>query len=174
MKKKFISFTIFLLLLFVLSVFLIGLNKNPLYDTKSLEGQRIKNFELEHFDKEKIIVKEDLLDSNFTLINFWASWCSPCKLEHPYLLKLKNNKNIKIIGVNFKDKQNNAIDFLESYGNPYDILTKDNSGKQSINFGIYGIPESILIDKNLVIIKKFIGPILSNDYKNIEIIINNE
>jgi len=174
MKKKFISFTIFLLLLFVLSVFLIGLNKNPLYDTKSLEGQRIKNFELEHFDKEKIIVKEDLQDSNFTLINFWASWCSPCKLEHPYLLKLKNNKNIKIIGVNFKDKQNNAIDFLKSYGNPYDILTKDNSGKQSINFGIYGIPESILIDKNLVIIKKFIGPILSNDYKNIEIMINNE
>ena len=174
MKKKFISFTIFLLLLFILSVFLIGLNKNPLYDTKSLEGQRIKNFELEHFDKEKIIVKEDLQDSNFTLINFWASWCSPCKLEHPYLLKLKSNKNIKIIGVNFKDKQNNAIDFLESYGNPYDILTKDNSGKQSINFGIYGIPESILIDKNLVIIKKFIGPILSNDYKNIEIMINNE
>ena len=152
MKKKFISFTIFLLLLFVLSVFLIGLNKNPLYDTRSLEGQRIKNFELKHFDKEKVIVKEDLLDSNFTLINFWASWCSPCKLEHPYLLKLKNNKNIKIIGVNFKDKQNNAIDFLESYGNPYDILTKDNFGKQSINFGIYGIPESILIDKNLVII----------------------
>lgn len=174
MKKKFISLTIFLLLLFVLSVFLIGLNKSPLYDTKNLEGQRIKNFKLEHFNEKKVLLDTDLLENSFTLINFWASWCSPCKLEHPYLLKLKNNNNIKIVGVNFKDNQKNAIDFLKSYGNPYDILTKDNSGKQSINFGIYGIPESILVNQDLVIIKKFIGPILSKDYKKIVTVINNE
>ena len=174
MKKKFISFTIFLLLLFVLSVFLIGLNKSPLYDTKTLEGQRIKNFKLEYFNEKKVLLEKDLVENSFTLINFWASWCSPCKLEHPYLLKLKNNKNVKIVGVNFKDNQKNAIEFLKSYGNPYDILTKDNSGKQSINFGIYGIPESILVNQDLVIIKKFIGPILSKDYKKIVTVINNE
>ena len=77
--------------------------------------------------------------------------------------------------LNFKDKKNNAIEFLNNLGNPYDDLAKDELGKQSINLGIYGIPESILVDKDLVIIKKFIGPISKNDYSYIlKIVRNNE
>ena len=160
--------------MFIISIFYISLNKDPAYSTKDLEGNKINNFQLEHFTNNKIISQKDLTDTNFTLINFWASWCGPCKIEHPFLLKLNEEEKMKIIGVNFKDKRNQAVNFLNNYGNPYDLLTKDTLGKQSVNFGIYGIPESILINKDLVIIKKYIGPIRINDYKEIISIIKND
>ena len=81
-------------------------------------------------------------------------------------------KNLNLIGVNFKDRKDDALNFLNQLGNPYDYLTKDEKGKQSINYGIYGIPESILLNNELTIIKKFVGPINKNDLKIIRGIIN--
>ena len=156
-----------MLILFIIGVFFISLNKSSLYDTRGLEGQKIKNINLDHFSEKRLILENDLKKNNFTLINFWASWCGPCLLEHPFLLKLINKKNLEILGVNFKDKKINALEFLSQNGNPYDEMAKDKLGKQSINFGIYGIPESLLINKDLVILKKFIGPISEEDYKYI-------
>ena len=165
--QKIIRSIIFLLIIFITVVFFIALNKSSVYDTKNLVGQKITNIQLKHFTNDRIITEEDFKKNNFTLINFWASWCRPCRDEHPELLKLGDEKSLKLIGVNFKDKKNNAIEFLNNLGNPYDDLAKDELGKQSINLGIYGIPESILVDKDLVIIKKFIGPISKNDYSYI-------
>jgi cytochrome c biogenesis protein CcmG/thiol:disulfide interchange protein DsbE len=79
----------------------------------------------------------------------------------------RESKKIKIIGVNFKDKKNSAINFLEELGNPYYFVGKDIDGKASISFGIYGIPESILVDNELTIIKKIVGPIDQNQYEEI-------
>ena len=87
--------------------------------------------------------------------------------EHPTLLRLNRINNLTILGVNFKDKKENAKKFLNELGNPYDILAKDELGKDSVYFGIYGIPESILIDKDLTVIKKFIGPISKNEFNYI-------
>ena len=171
MQKKIIKLSIILLIIFIIGVFFIGLNKNSIYDTKNLVGQKITKIKLEHFSDNKIITEEDLRKNNFTLINFWASWCAPCRAEHPILLKLNEEKNLKLLGVNFKDKKNNALEFLKDLGDPYDDLARDELGKHSINFGIYGIPESILINKDLVIIKKFIGPISKNDYNYIKNIV---
>ena len=171
MQKKIIKLSIILLIIFIIGVFFIGLNKNSIYDTKNLVGQKITKIKLEHFSDNKIITEEDLRKNNFTLINFWASWCGPCRAEHPILLKLNEEKNLELLGVNFKDKKNNALEFLKDLGDPYDDLARDELGKHSINFGIYGIPESILINKDLVIIKKFIGPISKNDYNYIKNII---
>ena len=168
MQKKIIKLSIILLIIFIIGVFFIGLNKNSIYDTKNLVGQKITKIKLEHFSDNKIITEEDLRKNNFTLINFWASWCGPCRVEHPILLKLNEEKNLELLGVNFKDKKNNALEFLKDLGDPYDDLAKDELGKHSINFGIYGIPESILINKDLVIIKKFVGPISKNDYNYIK------
>ena len=168
MQKKIIKLSIILLIIFIVGVFFIGLNKNSIYDTKNLVGQKITKIKLEHFSDNRIITEEDLRKNNFTLINFWASWCAPCRAEHPILLKLNEEKNLKLLGVNFKDKKNNALEFLKDLGDPYDDLAKDELGKHSINFGIYGIPESILINKDLVIIKKFVGPISKNDYNYIK------
>ena len=171
MQKKIIKLSILLLIIFIIGVFFIGLNKDSIYDTKGLVGQRITEIRLDHFSKNKTITEEDLNKNNFTLINFWASWCAPCRDEHSTLLKLNKEKNLKLLGVNIKDKKNNALKFLNELGNPYDYLARDELGKHSVNFGIYGVPESILINKDLVIIKKFIGPISKNDYQYIKNIV---
>ena len=168
MQKKIIKTFILLLIIFIIGVFFISLNNSSIYDTKGLVGQKITNVQLNHFSKNEVITEENLKENEFTLINFWASWCRPCRDENPILLRLNKEINLKILGVNFKDNKKNAKNFLVELGNPYDDLAVDNQGKQSINFGIYGIPESILINKDLVIIKKFIGPIFENDYKYIK------
>ena len=141
---------------------------NRLFPFLGLVGQKITKIELEHFtENNRIITENDLKKNDFTLINFWASWCGPCRDEHPILLKLSKEKNLQLLGINFKDKKNNALKFLEELGNPYDYLAKDNDGKQSVNFGIYGIPESILIDSKFNILKKIIGPLNEKDLKEI-------
>ena len=171
MQIKIIKLLTFVIVLFIISVFFVSLNKSSFYNTKGLEGQKISGINLNHFSEDRTIIEKDLKKKNFTLINFWASWCGPCRLEHPFLLKLKSEKKLNIIGVNFKDKKSNAINFLKELGNPYNELAKDEFGRQSINFGIYGIPESILINKDLVILKKFIGPISKKDYNFIKNVI---
>ena len=171
MQKIIIKSSIILLIIFIIGVFFVGLNKSSIYDTKNLVGKKISKIQLEHFADNRIITENDLKKNDFTLINFWASWCGPCREEHPILIKLNDEKNLKLLGVNFKDKKSNALAFLKDLGDPYDDLARDELGKHSINFGIYGIPESILINKNLVIIKKFIGPISKNDYDDIKNIV---
>ncbi len=173
MKVNLTRFLIFALIFFILSVFFISLEKNNTYDTKNLVGENINSFQLNSFYNENLINEKSLENNRFTLINFWASWCGPCRLEHKYLIKLKkNNKNLIILGVNFKDKKKEANKFLSSNGNPYHLMAIDSNGKQSVNFGIYGIPESILINKELKIIKKIIGPMNNSDYKKIMRITN--
>ena len=157
-----------------MGVFFIGLNKETNYDTNSLIGKKISNINLEYFDENKFYTDDDLKKNNYTLINFWASWCSPCRDEHPLLIQLSKEKNLKLLGINFKDKKKQAILFLNNLGNPYDFLTKDELGKNSVKLGIYGIPESILVNKDLVILKKFIGPLSIEDFKSIIEIINYE
>ncbi len=164
MKIRLIKIFICIVILAIIGTFFLGLNKDSIYDTKGLEGSYIGNIKLDHFNKNEIISKKNFAQKGFTLINFWASWCGPCKIEHPFLIKLNNEPSLQIIGVNFKDKKENALKFLNDNGNPYDLLAKDKLGKYSINFGIYGIPESILIDENFMILKKFIGPITEKDY----------
>ena len=104
--------------------------------------------------------------------SFFSAWCAPCRKEHPLLMRLSKEKNLKILGVNFKDKKKQAEIFLNDLGNPYDFLTKDELGKSSVKFGIYGIPESILVNKDLMILKKFVGPLSTEDYDSIVEIIN--
>ena len=136
MQTKIIKLSIITIIIFIIGIFFIGLNKDSIYNTKNLEGQTLKNVQLDNFSSNKIILEEDLKENNFTLINFWASWCSPCRLEHPFLLKLSSEKNLYLLGVNFKDKKDNAQLFLSEFGNPYDELAKDDSGKHSVDFGI--------------------------------------
>ena len=104
-------------------------------------------------------------------MNFWASWCAPCRKEHPNLVRLSKIKNLKLIGVNFKDEKDNARNFLRENGNPFDILAEDKNGKNSVNFGVYGIPETILIDSELKILKKYIGPLNITDVNEIRKIV---
>ena len=155
-------------LVFILIIFFKGLDRNNTYNTQSLVGKKISNFKLKSIKDNTFIDEKILKNNNFTLINFWASWCGPCKLEHKYLMKLsKNSSSLKLLGINFKDKEKNALKFLLELGDPYYLVASDIDGRSSVQFGVYGIPETIIIDKNLKIIKKIIGPISEYDYKDI-------
>jgi cytochrome c biogenesis protein CcmG, thiol:disulfide interchange protein DsbE len=170
--QNIIKISIFIIIIFIVGVFFMSLNKDKNYNTNFLIGKKISNISLEYFDENKFYNEDDLKKNNYTLINFWASWCSPCRQEHPLLIKLSKEKNLKLLGVNFKDKKKQAETFLNDLGNPYNFLTKDELGKSSVKFGIYGIPESILINKDLMILKKFVGPLSTEDYDSILKIIN--
>ena len=165
--QKIIKIIILFILLFVIGIFYISLTRDTNYNTSSLINKETPEFKIISFDETTLYTRDDIKKNNFTLINFWASWCVPCKIEHPILMKLSQTKNLMIIGVNFKDKERQAKTFLNDLGNPYDLLAKDENGKQSVKFGIYGIPESILINKDLMIIQKFVGPLSVDDYDNI-------
>ena len=168
MKISISKIIIFSFVVFFLSIFWLGLKKENNYDTKNIIGNRISNFQLSSIYNNKFISEEVLKENKFTLINFFASWCAPCRAEHQYLLDLSNkNKGVKILGINFKDKKINAIRFLNELGDPYNFVAEDTDGKASILFGIYGIPESILINNELVIIKKIVGPINPKQYEEI-------
>ena len=166
--QNIIKIIIFLIFFFIISVFYISLTRETNYDTSNLINKKITEFKVIYADETGFYTRDDLKKNDFTLINFWASWCAPCKVEHPILMRLSKSRKLKILGVNFKDKDKQAKKFLSDLGNPYDFLAKDINGKQSVSLGIYGIPESILINNELLIMQKFVGPLSFDDYNKIE------
>ena len=158
MKKiNYILISILFSFLFIILYFSLG--NQRVYDTKDLIGKKISEVEINLFQSSETINTKEFIKNEFTILNFRASWCGPCRKEHPNLVRLSKIKNLKIIGINFKDDKENAKSFLKENGNPFDILTEDKDGKNSVNFGVYGIPETILIDSELKILKKYIGPL---------------
>lgn len=99
------------------------------------------------------------LKGNVTLVNVFASWCIPCRDEHPVLVRLKAETGIALFGINQKDAPENARAFLAELGNPYDAVGADSNGRVSIDWGVYGVPETFLLDRNGVIVLKIVGPL---------------
>ena len=172
MKISFLKIISISLVAFAIIVFFLALNIDKRYNTEKITGNNIDNFEIVFLNNDKIFKKQDLTNDKYHLINIWASWCLPCKKEHPILMNLKKENNLKLVGINFKDKKLNANNFLRELGNPYDFSLRDKDGTKSIIFGVYGVPESILIDKKHKIISKFIGPLNTKDYKYILQLLN--
>jgi len=152
---------------FIFLVLYLSLQNPKNYDTEDLVGKKIIELELNLFGKDGTFNTKEISNYQFTLLNFWASWCAPCRKEHKNLIRLSKNTNLKIIGVNFKDNEDNARQFLQEMGNPFYILAEDSKGKKSVNFGVYGIPETILLNSELIILKKYIGPLNSKDVHEI-------
>ena len=172
MKISFLKIILISLVAFALIVFFLALKIEKRYSTEKIVGKSLDNFEIEFLNNDEVFKKQDLTNDKYHLINIWASWCLPCKKEHPILMNLKKENNLKLVGINFKDKKLNANNFLRELGNPYDFSLKDKDGTKSILFGVYGVPESILIDKKHKIISKFIGPLNTKDYKDILQLLN--
>jgi cytochrome c biogenesis protein CcmG/thiol:disulfide interchange protein DsbE len=99
------------------------------------------------------------------LLNVWASWCVACRQEHPLLVELSKQKAVPIVGLNYKDKPDAAKGWLAQWGNPYDLSVKDIDGRIGIEYGVYGVPETFVIDKAGVIRFKQIGPITEEVWK---------
>ena len=100
------------------------------------------------------------------LLNVWASWCAPCLQEHPQLIDLARRKMIRIVGVNYKDKPEDALAWLGRHGNPFSATVADRDGRTAIDFGVYGVPETFLVDAQGVIRFKQIGPLTSDAMRN--------
>tara|TARA_B100000586_G_scaffold24365_1_gene16029 strand:- start:1293 stop:1811 length:519 start_codon:yes stop_codon:yes gene_type:complete len=171
MKKSHLIITC-IFFIFIFTTLYFSLHNKKIYNTEELVGQKISEVELTLFNNEKTFNTKNISNYRFVLLNFWASWCLPCRKEHKNLIILSKNKNLKIIGINFKDNKINAKNFLKEMGNPFFILTTDTKGKKSVNFGVYGIPETILVSQDLTILKKYIGPLNLKDVNEIKKIIN--
>ena len=156
-KINYIIISVIFSFLFIILYF--SLDNDRIYNTKDLVGKKISLVEINLFQSNETINTKEFINNEFTILNFWASWCAPCRTEHPNLVRLSKVKNLKLIGINFKDNKENAKSFLKENGNPFDILAEDKNGKNSVNFGVYGIPETILIDSELKILRKYIGPL---------------
>jgi cytochrome c biogenesis protein CcmG/thiol:disulfide interchange protein DsbE len=104
----------------------------------------------------------DLKTPGVKLVNVWASWCVPCRIEHPNITKLAES-GIPIFGINYKDSEEGAKGFLDELGDPFTLIGTDGNGRAAIEFGVYGIPESFVVDGQGRIIYKQIGPILDSD-----------
>jgi cytochrome c biogenesis protein CcmG/thiol:disulfide interchange protein DsbE len=168
MKDK--IFLIILILIFstVFFIFYKGLQNSNIYKPKVEYKKNIPIFDAQIFDKKNIINSNQIFNRDkFYLLNIWASWCVPCRDEHPYLLDLSIKSNIEIIGLNYKDDKENAKLFLKELDNPYKIIIADNDGLIAIEWAAYGVPESFLIYNN-EIIKKVIGPINEITIKEIK------
>ena len=171
MKSKVISITLILFFVITFVIFFKSLKNSNLYTPSLNQEKEVPSFELKSFeDKTKIISEKNFKTNQYYLINIWASWCIPCRDEHKFLMELKKDKKIELIGLNYKDNFKNATNFLKDLGNPYNIIASDNDGVASINWGAYGVPESFLIHENKII-KRFIGPINNEDLLDIKKII---
>jgi cytochrome c biogenesis protein CcmG, thiol:disulfide interchange protein DsbE len=172
MKNKFNLFIIIVFFSFCFVIFYKGLNSSNTYAPKIKNKKNIPIFEAKDFYSNAYLKSEKIFaEDTFYIVNIWASWCVPCRTEHPLLMELSKNQSVKLIGFNYRDNLNNAKAFINEFGNPYSQIIIDNEGIRSVEFGAYGVPETFIIDKNKRIIRKFIGPINKEIVEEIKLII---
>ena len=172
MKNKLTLFAVIIFLSFCFVIFYKGLNNPNTYSPKIKDKKNIPIFEAKDFNSNSYLKSSKIFDENiFYIVNIWASWCVPCRVEHPLLMSLSKNQSVKLIGLNYKDNLNNAKMFINEFGNPYSQIMIDNDGTLSVEFGAYGVPETFIINKDKKIIKRFIGPISKEIVVEIKLII---
>jgi cytochrome c biogenesis protein CcmG/thiol:disulfide interchange protein DsbE len=109
----------------------------------------------------------DLTGDRPTIVNVWASWCAPCREEHPFLLELAKDPSIRLVGLNYKDKAENARRFLGALGNPFAAIGKDANGRVGIDWGVYGVPETFVVDRQGIVRLKHVGPLTEEGVKKV-------
>ena len=159
MKKKLIPYSIILIFLIIFIVFYKSLKDTNIYTPELKINNDIPIFSTKLLLLNESSSSTEIFKSDqFYLLNIWASWCAPCRDEHPILMSLSKNNKLTIIGMNYKDNKKNAKSFLDELGNPYEKIIVDKNGTNSIEWGAFGVPETFIIYNNKII-KKYIGPL---------------
>jgi len=157
---KYLKFLIPLGLFLVLAGFLaVGLNLNPREVPSPLIGKPAPGFDLTMLDAPDQKLKRDELLGKVWVLNVWASWCAPCREEHPLVVELARRKLAPVYGLNYKDTRPAGLGFLRQLGNPYEASLFDADGRVGIDYGVYGVPETFVVDKQGTIRYKQIGPL---------------
>jgi cytochrome c biogenesis protein CcmG/thiol:disulfide interchange protein DsbE len=156
MKRFLLPLAIFILLVAFLAV---GLKLDPREVPSPLVGKQAPAFELPILQQPDKRFAPGDMRGKVWLLNVWASWCVSCRDEHPMLLALAKRGVLPILGLNYKDKGDEATAWLKQFGNPYDLSVVDADGRIGIDYGVYGVPETYLIDADGVIRYKQIGPV---------------
>lgn len=156
MKKAMIPLGIFSVLVVFLAI---GLTRDPHEVPSPLINKAAPAFTAPRLQAaDQSFSAKDMLGQVW-LLNTWASWCVACRQEHPVLMEFAKTKTLPIVGLDYKDKESDGLKWLARFGNPYDITITDKDGRIGIDFGVYGVPESFLIDKAGIIRYKQIGPV---------------
>ncbi len=151
----------------ILVIFLgVGLTLNPRQVPSPLVDKPAPAFRLQQlYDTSKTLSSEENLGKVW-MLNVWASWCVACRDEHPILVELSKLGIVPIYGLNYKDQRDTAMQWLKQFGNPYEMSIVDADGKVGIDYGVYGVPETYVIDKQGIIRYKHIGPVTVESLKN--------
>jgi cytochrome c biogenesis protein CcmG/thiol:disulfide interchange protein DsbE len=151
-----IPLVVFLLLA---GFFALGLTHDPRELPSPFIGKTAPAFRLEQLHDAKLAFNPEEMKGKVWLLNVWASWCVSCRVEHPLLVEMSKRLRVPIVGLNYKDRREDGIDWLAKFGNPYMLSAWDNDGRVGIDYGVYGVPETYLIDKQGVVRYKQVGPI---------------
>lgn len=138
-----------------------GLSGNPSQIPSALIGKPVPDFDLHAVDGLNApgFADEDLRKGKVTIVNVWASWCAPCRIEHPLLSELAKRPDIQLFGMNYKDEPENAVRFLNTLGQPFAAVGMDRDGRTAVDWGVYGVPETFVVDGQGIIRYKHIGPL---------------
>jgi cytochrome c biogenesis protein CcmG/thiol:disulfide interchange protein DsbE len=147
-------------LFILLGVFLaIGLNRDPRYVPSPLIGKPAPEFSLPSLQDASYPVSSKELRGQPWVLNVWGTWCGGCRQEHTTLLAIARQKAVPIIGLNWKDDNAAAQDWLRKLGNPYAVVAEDREGRVAIDWGVYGAPETFIIDSQGIVRHKHVGPL---------------
>jgi len=127
----------------------------PEFTLANVEGLAAKSGPVPGFGNEDLI-------GSVSVINIWGSWCGPCRVEHPILMELAEKNDVPLYGINYKDEPKNAIRFLDTLGNPFVAVGADKTGRTSIDWGVYGVPETFVVNASGCITYKHVGPLTKN------------
>ena len=143
-----------------------GLKLDPRKVPSPLIGKPAPAFKLPRLDDPSQVVDRDAMRGQPWVLNVWASWCGPCREEHPHIVAFARDKQVRLVGLNYKDQRADALGWLKEVGNPYDVSLSDLDGRVGIDFGVYGVPETFVIDRAGVIRFKHIGPMTPDVLKS--------
>lgn len=157
-------FAVPLLVFVIIAGFLYaGLSRDPRYVPSPLIGKQAPEFNLPTLaDPSVSFTPADMRDKVW-LFNIWATWCAACRIEHPLLVQLARSGQVDIVGLNYKDEDASASQWLTDLGNPYVTTAVDKDGRIGIDWGFYGAPETFVIDKKGIVRHKHIGPVSPDD-----------
>jgi len=170
-KKILILPSIFFFLVLSIFFYLLTIERNPSEIPSTLINEKVPIFEAKSLFKNKKFISSNEFKNEIILVNFFATWCQPCRDEHVYIKRFANEKKLRVIGVNVKDNSNKTIKWLKDLGNPYKDILIDKNGRISIDWGVYGIPETFIVNSNGIIKYRHVGPITDKIYKKMNLVI---